>query len=116
MLGENLIAYLRELYRVPDGEWRIYQAEVNCFDHDTTTVNGSVAPIGKNGRRDWSQSDPETKRFFTYSSDRFDEWRKSHGICVRCDGTGQVVVSSSMKNGTTYRPCDACARKAVLDE
>ena len=67
----------------------------------------------RKGRPKWSARDPETEMPVTVHDGEFSAfklaWEAETGLCHRCQGTGKVMKSWSVADGTTYRECDVCS-------
>ena len=120
----NLYLYeehARELVSMPK-EWRICVIKAlrgSVVDAPTgiTQVDGVVCPDitrGKNkGLPNWAKRDKSTERAVYITDTQHAAWCKAWsektGKCVECVGRGQIMASWHHINGTTYKPCSACA-------
>lgn len=75
--------------------------------------NGAKYATGKNaGKRKPRSPVPGTERTIIFTMGEFDafvrEWEIETGICSKCDGTGEEWASSSITEGSKYKPCRRC--------
>ncbi len=108
--------YLRTKHNLPEG-FSFYSWE--CLPHDGNPFyvqfKGCVpAGVYKSGPRKGSHRYKEgtDKRVLNLPCAEYDQeeiaWTQRTGKCPKCLGEGKRVASSSVKDGTTYRPCRDC--------
>ena len=111
----NLLSeHARELLKAAP-EWEAYSIELLPHAPQKATVirvQGVVAPLMSNGRRNWRKGDKST-RAETYIpiADHMAwlrAWEQRTGKCWECEGTGRTLKSAGPA-GTFYRPCAKCA-------
>lgn len=80
------------------------------------SITGAVAPLVTRGKRkgehNWSKLDKSTVREFVTSIADHDafalEWERKNNLCHACHGKGEVLHLWTVKDGTTYKPCNRC--------
>lgn len=111
--------HAKEKGKLP-ANWRVYQW--SCMPKDGSEVmyyaiSGAVCEaVKKRGKHkgwpDWTKCDRSTEKTINLGvaehANWKQEWSKRTGKCLRCTGTGRVLVSVHVTHGAKYRPCPDC--------
>lgn len=119
MRGDVLEMMARERLGMPDTwcaySWACKPGGGSVVTHYVEVV-GMIAPLktkGKNkGDHNWSAGDKDTEKTVYITPAEHAAWcvawEAKTGRCIECIGTGKVIASISVVNGTTYRECPKC--------
>lgn len=108
----------RELAGMPEA-WQLYHYQVLGPPGPgfiAFMLEGSIPPPFKSGPRkgrpNWKAADPSTKRTVYITPAQQDAWlaawEEKTGLCRHCTGAGEICWSSSVTEGSKYRPCREC--------
>jgi len=109
--------YCRERFGLPDA-WEVYAFEVlgdfKKPDALKCKVDGCVPGVYSKGPREGKKKYGDDNLLSTVIDPKVfelwaQEYSKKTGICLRCDGRGNVFVKWNHITGTEHRTCPACS-------
>jgi hypothetical protein len=112
----NVVAR-RKLGRGDDWLWFQLQVVKSGASYGSDTIVTGAVPVGfvtrgpNKGAPKWPSVSESERVIVTAAEVRAarEAWERETGKCAECAGTGQRNSGFSVKDGRTYRACEACA-------
>ncbi len=97
-------------------DWMLFRFEYLDGTTPGMMVTGAKTPFfvrgAKKGRPNWKKRDVTTERTIFISLEAKEAyaqaWSKNTGLCIKCEGDGQVVARWSSTEGTEWKDCPKC--------